>query len=68
MCVTNDLVSSLLRLINVVVRVQIIHVFNHIMGKMIDVEINEKWGELGPLVIQLARKEVDNHWVQEFLV
>ena len=66
--VTNHLVSSFLRLVNVVVCVLIIYVFKHIMGKMIDVEINEKWGELGPLVIQLARKEVDNQWVQDLLV
>ena len=40
--VTNHLVSSFLGLINVVVCVQVIHVFKHIMGKFIDVEIIEK--------------------------
>ena len=37
------------------------------MGKDIADEINKKWSELGPHVIQLARKEVDNYLIQDFL-
>ena len=37
------------------------------MGKDIAVDINEKWRELGPQVIQLAKKEVDNYRIQDLL-
>ena len=47
--------------------IQIIREFNQIMGKDIATEINEKWPELGAQVIQLARKEVDNYLIQDFL-
>ena len=35
------------------------------MGKNIAMEIREIWGQLGPQIIELARQEVDNHWIQE---
>ena len=30
-------------------------------------EIRDIWEELGPQIIELARKEVDNHRIQDFL-
>ena len=50
-----------------VVYVQIIREFNRIMGKDVAVEINEKWPELGQQIIKLAKREVDNHLIQDFL-
>ena len=37
------------------------------MGKDIAIEINEKWPELGQQIIKLAKKELDNHLIQDFL-
>ncbi len=36
-------------------------------GKKIATEINVLWGELGPQIIELARQERDNHWIQDML-
>ena len=52
--------------LNVVhVCVQIIREFNRIMGRDVAVEINES--ELAQQIIKLAKKEVDNHLIQDFL-
>ena len=37
------------------------------MGKSIATEVKETWGELGPKIIELARQEVDNHWIYDIL-
>ena len=37
------------------------------MGKNIATEIREMWGQLGPQIIELAKQEVDNHWIQDTL-
>ena len=37
------------------------------MGRAVGVEIQQKWTELGPQIIKMARQEVDNHWIQDLL-
>ena len=37
------------------------------MGKDIAAEIVQKWQELGPQIIELGKKEADNHWIQDLL-
>ena len=50
-----------------IIHEQIVHEFNCIMGKPIATEINEIWGEMAAQIIQLAKQEVDNHWIQDIL-
>lgn len=37
------------------------------MEKSVATNIKEIWGELGLQIIELAKQEVDNHWIQGIL-
>lgn len=61
------MVFTVFHLYACIIHEQIVCEFNRIMGKPIATEINEIWGEMAAQIIQLAKQEVDNHWIQDIL-